>query len=39
MRSDAGTGDLMELLSVFACHPGVVPERFLSLMLDGLSRR
>ncbi|MFF4241946.1 TetR/AcrR family transcriptional regulator [Actinomadura geliboluensis] len=39
MRSDVGTGDLMELLSVFACHPGIIPERFLPLMLDGLDRR
>ncbi|MEV0228637.1 hypothetical protein [Nonomuraea sp. NPDC050786] len=39
MRSDVGTGDLMELLNVFACHPGVIPERFLSLILDGLARR
>ncbi|MFC4048981.1 TetR/AcrR family transcriptional regulator [Actinomadura syzygii] len=37
MRSDVGTGDLMELLNVFACHPGVVPERFLPLLLDGLA--
>ncbi|MFI6316482.1 TetR/AcrR family transcriptional regulator [Nonomuraea sp. NPDC050556] len=37
MRRDAGSGDIMELLSVFACHPGVIPERFLPLMLDGLS--
>ncbi|MCG5217909.1 helix-turn-helix domain-containing protein [Streptosporangium sp. KLBMP 9127] len=39
MRSDVGTDDLMELLNVFACHPGIIPERFLSLMLDGLERR
>ncbi|WP_433226799.1 TetR/AcrR family transcriptional regulator [Microtetraspora malaysiensis] len=39
MRSDVGTGDLMELLNVFACHPGVIPERFLPLMLDGMGRR
>jgi AcrR family transcriptional regulator len=39
MRSDVGTGDLMELLNVFACHPGAIPERFLPLMLDGLDRR
>ncbi|GAA3706975.1 TetR/AcrR family transcriptional regulator [Nonomuraea antimicrobica] len=39
MRADAGTDDIMELLSVFACHPGVVPQRFLPLMLDGLDRR
>lgn len=37
MRVDAGTDDIMELLSVFACHPGVLPERFLPLMLDGLT--
>jgi AcrR family transcriptional regulator len=36
MRSDAGTGDLMELLNVFACHPGVIPEHFLAFLLDGL---
>ncbi|MFI6520366.1 TetR/AcrR family transcriptional regulator [Spirillospora sp. NPDC050679] len=36
MRSDVDTGDLMDLLNMFACHPGVVPERFLPLMLDGL---
>ncbi|MFI9558038.1 TetR/AcrR family transcriptional regulator [Nonomuraea endophytica] len=39
MRSDVGADDLMELLSVFACHPGVIPERFLPLMLDGLEMR
>ncbi|MCP9966121.1 TetR/AcrR family transcriptional regulator [Actinomadura madurae] len=39
MRSDVGTGDITELLSVFACHPGVIPERFLPLILDGLDRR
>jgi AcrR family transcriptional regulator len=39
MRSDVGTADLMELLNVFACQPGVIPERFLALMLDGLTRR
>ncbi|GAA1003455.1 TetR family transcriptional regulator [Acrocarpospora pleiomorpha] len=39
MRSDVGTGDLLELLNVFACHPGVIPERFLPLILDGLGRR
>ncbi|WP_433478057.1 TetR/AcrR family transcriptional regulator [Spirillospora sp. CA-142024] len=39
MRPDASTGDLMVLLKVFACHPGVVPERFLPLVLDGLDRR
>jgi len=39
MRSDVGTDDLMELLNVFACHPDVIPERFLSLILDGLDRR
>ncbi|MGI5201281.1 TetR/AcrR family transcriptional regulator [Spirillospora sp. CA-108201] len=39
MRSDVGTGDILELLNVFACHPGVIPERFLPIMLDGLDRR
>ncbi|MFI2285713.1 TetR/AcrR family transcriptional regulator [Nocardia beijingensis] len=39
MRSDVDTGDLMELLNVFACHPGVIPARFLPLMLDGLEQR
>ncbi|WP_062437283.1 TetR/AcrR family transcriptional regulator [Herbidospora daliensis] len=39
MRSDVGTGDVMDLLNVFACNPGVIPERFLPLMLDGLERR
>ncbi|MGI5488679.1 TetR/AcrR family transcriptional regulator [Microtetraspora malaysiensis] len=39
MRSDVGTGDLMDLLNVFACHPGVIPERFLPLMLDGVGCR
>ncbi|NUS71889.1 MAG: helix-turn-helix transcriptional regulator [Corynebacteriales bacterium] len=38
MRSDVSTGDLMELLNVFACHPGAIPERFLPLILDGLDR-
>lgn len=38
MRSDVDTGDLMDLLNVFACHPNVVPERFLPLMLDGFER-
>lgn len=38
IRSDVGTGDLVELLNVFACHPGVIPERFLPLILDGLDR-
>ncbi|WP_066359878.1 TetR/AcrR family transcriptional regulator [Herbidospora mongoliensis] len=36
MRPDVGTDDLMEVLNVFACHPGVVPARFLPLILDGL---
>ncbi|MFG1957060.1 TetR/AcrR family transcriptional regulator [Nonomuraea sp. NPDC049028] len=39
LRSDVGTDDLMELLTVFACHPDVIPKRFLPLMLDGLDRR
>ncbi|WP_061293188.1 TetR/AcrR family transcriptional regulator [Herbidospora cretacea] len=39
MRPDAGTGDVMEVLNVFACHPGVMPEHFLALILDGLGRR
>ncbi|MEU9833952.1 helix-turn-helix domain-containing protein [Streptosporangium sp. NPDC048047] len=39
MRPDAGVGDLMDLLGAFACHPGVIPERFLPLVLDGLGRR
>ncbi|WP_242888736.1 TetR/AcrR family transcriptional regulator [Actinomadura litoris] len=39
MRADVGTGDLMELLGAFACHPGVIPERFLPVLLDGLERR
>ncbi|NUR86324.1 MAG: helix-turn-helix transcriptional regulator [Nonomuraea sp.] len=39
LRPDVGTDDLMELLNVFACHPGVIPERFLPIMLDGLDQR
>ncbi|MEV1244821.1 helix-turn-helix domain-containing protein [Nonomuraea sp. NPDC049750] len=39
LRPDVGTDDLMELLNVFACHPDVIPKRFLPLMLDGLDRR
>ncbi|WP_242909250.1 TetR/AcrR family transcriptional regulator [Actinomadura terrae] len=39
MRADVGTDDLMELLGAFACHPGVIPERFLPVLLDGLDRR
>ncbi|TDD10886.1 TetR/AcrR family transcriptional regulator [Nonomuraea deserti] len=44
MRTDVGVDDLIQLLNVFTCHPGTLPEpvaadpgRYLRLMLDGMT--